>query len=287
VNILVIGGCGYIGSILVPELLLNGHKVHVLDNLRYQQRPFLDICHHKEFAITVGDCRDEKIISSLVSSHDVVIMLAAIVGSPQCDAQPFDAMTTNLDAVYLLLRHLSPNQYLLYPCTNSGYGIGKDNVFCTEESPLNPISLYGRTKVKAEKCILERGNAISFRLATVCGSSPCLRTSLLVNNFVLQAYRDAVVVLFESHFKRNYIHVRDVAQAFLLGIEKFNDMKNNIYNVGLSIANLSKRELCEKIKEHLDFVIIEHAFAKDPDQRNYIVSNDKIEKQGFVPKWNV
>ena len=175
----------------------------------------------------------------------------------------------------------------MYPCTNSGYGIGNDDSFCTEETPLNPISLYGRTKAEAEQLILDRGNAISLRLATVFGSSPCMRTDLLVNDFVLQAYRDKVVVLFESHFKRNYIHIRDVSQAFIMCIEKFDTMKDNVYNVGLSDANLSKRELCDLIKLRLDFTIIEHELRKDPDQRNYIVSNEKIERRGFVPMFTI
>jgi len=286
-RILAIGGCGYIGSMLVPMLLKNNHIVHVLDSLVYGQTSLLNICYHKNFSITIGDCRDESLISSLVSKYDVIIMLAAIVGSPQCEAYPHEAKTVNVDAVQNLVKHLSPTQQILYPCSNSGYGVGEDDIFCTEETPLHPVSLYGRTKVEAETILLDRDNSISLRLATVFGSSPCMRVDLLVNNFVFRAFHDRYIVLFESHFKRNYIHIRDVARAFILCIDNFENMRDNIYNVGLSSANLSKKELCERIQKYIDFVIIENELMEDPDRRNYIVSNEKIEKCGFSPEFTI
>jgi nucleoside-diphosphate-sugar epimerase len=184
-----------------------------------------------------------------------------------------------------MLKQLSADQRVLMPITNSGYGIGEKGKFCTEETPLRPISLYGTTKVEAEAAALERGNAISFRLATVFGMAPRFRLDLLVNDFVYRAVNDRAVVLFEADFKRNYIHIRDVANAFLHGLENFERMKNEPYNVGLSDANLSKRELCEKIHEHVpSFVFMEAPIGEDPDKRDYIVSNEKIEATGYRPQ---
>jgi len=211
-------------------------------------------------------------------------MLAAIVGAPRCDANPYDTKTTNVDSVASLVDSISKNQILVYPCTNSGYGIGIEGKHCTEETPLNPISLYGKTKVEAEKYVLQSGN-ISLRLATVFGASPYMRTDLLVNSFVLKALKDRSIVLFESHFKRNYIHVRDVAQAFLMSLSSC--LNCGAFNVGMSDANLSKKELCHKIQEHVDFTIIEQEFQKDLDQRDYIVSNEKIESRGFKPQFTI
>jgi nucleoside-diphosphate-sugar epimerase len=217
-----------------------------------------------------------------VKEADVLIPLAALVGVPVSEADPVGARTINLDAIRLILSLRSPSQKVLYPCTNSGYGIGQKDKFCTEETPLKPISLYGRTKVDAEKAVLDAGNTLSFRLATVFGASPRMRTDLLVNDFVQRALRDGAVVLYEAHAKRNYLHVRDVARAFLHGLKNYDAMAGGPYNVGLSDANLSKKELCEKIKVHVPrFTFLEAPVGRDPDQRDYIISNEKIEKTGF------
>jgi nucleoside-diphosphate-sugar epimerase len=232
-----------------------------------------------------GDARDERVVSSLLASHDIIIPLAALVGAPLCDADQAGAISTNFGAIDLLCRIASRDQPILMPITNSGYGNGE---WVTEDSPLNPVSLYGRTKVDAEKVVLDRGNAISFRLATVFGMSPRMRLDLLVNDFVHRAVNDRALVLFESHFKRNYIHVRDVARAFIHGIDNFDAMKNRPYNVGLSDANLSKRELCEQIKKHVPaFVFYDAEIGSDPDKRDYVVSNELIESTGFKPAYSL
>jgi nucleoside-diphosphate-sugar epimerase len=284
-KILVTGGAGYIGSILVPALLAEGHSVTVLDNFRYNQTSLLEVCGDERLRIVRGDAREESALAPLVKEADVLIPLAALVGVPVSEADPVGARTINLEAIQLILRLRSPRQKVLYPCTNSGYGIGQKDKFCTEETPLKPISLYGRTKVDAEKAVLDAGNTISFRLATVFGASPRMRTDLLVNDFVQRALRDGAVVLYEAHAKRNYLHVRDVARAFLHGLRNYDAMAGAPYNVGLSDANLSKKELCEKIKVHVPrFTFLEAPVGKDPDQRDYIISNEKIEKTGFKPR---
>ena len=283
-TVLVTGGAGYIGSVLSKVLLDEGYSVRVLDNFRYEQNSLLDCCTKENFSVIRGDCRDKDTISKAVKDVEVIIHLAALVGAPVCNADSVAAQTTNYDAVKLLLSLRSKDQKILFPCTNSGYGIGEKNKFCTEETPLKPVSLYGVTKVQAEKLILESGNSISFRLATVFGVSPRMRIDLLVNDFVYRAVKDKYVVVFEAHFKRNYIHIQDVARVFLHGIKNFDKLKNQAYNVGLSDANVSKLELCEIIKRHIpDFVFIESEIGKDPDKRDYIVSNEKIEKTGFKP----
>jgi len=223
-KILVTGGAGYIGSILVPALLAEGHTVTVLDSFRYNQASLLDICANDRLRIVRGDARDEAALAPLVKEADVLLPLAALVGVPVCEADAVAARTVNLDAILLLLKLRSPRQKLLYPCTNSGYGIGQKDRFCTEETPLKPISLYGRTKVDAEKAVLDAGNTISFRFATVFGASPRMRTDLLVNDFVQRALRDGAVVLYEAHAKRNFLHVRDAAGAFLHGLKNYDAM---------------------------------------------------------------
>ena len=287
-NILVTGGAGYLGSIMVPELLAAGHKVTVLDNFMFKQASLNHCCAHPNFTVVKGDCRDEALVAKLAAKADVVIPLAALVGAPLCKADPVGAETINLKAPLALFKMLSKDQRVLMPITNSGYGVGEEGKFCTEETPMRPISLYGIHKVEVEKALLERGNAISFRLATVFGMAPRPRIDLLVNDFVYRAFYDRFVVLFESHFKRNYIHVRDVTGAFMHGLDNFDAMKNQAYNVGLSTANLSKWELCEVIKKHIpDFVFLEAPVGEDPDKRDYIVSNEKLEKTGWAPKFDL
>ena len=283
-NILVTGGAGYLGSTMVPDLLAAGHKVTVLDNFMYGQASLNHVCHNPNFDVVKGDIRIESTIVPLLKKADIVIPLAAYVGAPLCSKDPVGAQTINHDAILMMLKHVSKSQRILMPTTNSAYGTGDENNFCTEESPLNPISKYAIDKVAIEKELMQHPNAISFRLATVFGMSPRMRLDLLVNDFTYRALNDRFVVLFESHFKRNYIHVRDVSRAFQHGIANFDTMRGQIYNVGLSDANVSKYELCEHIQKLLpSFVFIEAAIGKDPDQRNYIVSNEKIEATGYRP----
>src|SRR5580658_1083291 len=287
-SILVTGGAGYIGSILVGELLARGYRVTVLDNFFFQQASLGHLCAEPNFELVRGDIRDEHLIAGLLSHHEIVIPLAALVGAPLCSRDPYTAEAGNLKAPLALLKMMSSEQRLLMPITNSGYGIGEHGKMCTEDSPLRPVSLCGRHKVEVEKAVLDRGNAISFRLATVFGMSPRMRLDLLVNDFVHRAVTDHAVTLFESHFKRNYIHVRDVARAFLHGLDHFDAMKNQPYNVGLSEANLSKRELCERIRKQVPhFVFVEAPIGKDPDQRDYIVSNEKIERSGYRTQYSL
>lgn len=283
-NILVTGGAGYLGSTMVPALLEQGHRVTVVDNLMYGQASLNHVCWHPNFEVVRGDIRVERTLSPLLAKADVVIPLAALVGAPLCDRDPVGAQTTNHDAILMMLKLLSKEQRVLMPTTNSAYGSGDENNFCTEESPLRPISTYAIDKVEIEKALMQHPNAISFRLATVFGMSPRMRIDLLVNDFVHRAVYDRFVVLFEAHFKRNYIHVRDVTRAFQHGIANFDTMKGQIYNIGLSDANVSKAELCERIRLQLPrFIVQEAQVGKDPDQRNYIVSNAKIEATGYKP----
>jgi nucleoside-diphosphate-sugar epimerase len=287
-NILITGGAGYLGSIMVPALLAAGHRVTVLDNFMFRQMTLAHVCADPNFDMVRGDSRNAEILKPLVAKADLVIPLAALVGAPLCDADPLAATTVNRDAVLTLLSLLSPAQRVMMPVTNSGYGVGEAGKFCTEETPLRPISLYGRTKVEAEAAVLERGESISFRLATVFGMAPRMRVDLLVNDFVHRAVNDRAVVLFEPHFKRNYIHIRDVARAFLHGLDNFETMKNRPYNVGLSDANLSKWELCERIRRHVPaFVFLEAPIGEDPDKRDYIVSNERIEGTGYKPAYSL
>jgi len=284
-NVLITGGAGYIGSVLVPLLLRDGHAVHVLDNFRFDQTSLTECCLDPNFRVTRGDCRDMTTLTRALRDADVILPLAAIVGAPACDRDPTAAVTTNLDAIKLLLSLRSKHQRIILPNTNSGYGIGDPGSICTEESPLRPISLYGRTKVEAERAVLEAGNSLTFRLATVFGLSPRMRIDLLVNDFVYRAVTDRSLVVFEGHAKRNFIHVRDVARAFRHAIDNFDVMQGKPYNVGLSDANLSKLELCAAIREQLsNFTYLEAAVGEDPDKRDYVVSNARIEATGFSPR---
>lgn len=281
-NILLTGGAGYLGSTMVPDLLAAGHKVTVLDNFMFKQSSLNHICYHPNFSVVKGDIRLEKTVAPLLKNADIVIPLAALVGAPLCNMDPIGATTTNHDAILMMLKLLSTNQIVLMPTTNSAYGTGDENNFCTEESALRPISQYAIEKVKIEQELMQHENAISFRLATVFGMSPRMRVDLLVNDFTYRAVNDRFIVLFEGYFKRNYLHVRDVSRAFQHAITNYDAMKGQIYNVGLSDANVSKKELCETIKKQIpDFVFIDAPIGKDPDQRNYIVSNAKIEATGY------
>jgi len=283
-NILVTGGAGYIGSTLVPDLLSKKHKVTVIDNFMYDQTSLATSIRDRNLEIIFGDVRDESLMKKLISKADIIIPLAAIVGAPACDKDPVTAQSINKDSILWLLKQISKSQQVIMPTTNSAYGSGNKNNFCDENSPLNPLSLYARDKVVVEKSLLENENSTSFRLATVFGISPRMRLDLLVNNFTLRAITDGFVIVFEGHFKRNYIHILDVVQAFNLAIEKKEQFKGEIFNVGLSEANISKIELCQEIKKIVpDFVFLEAPLGKDPDQRNYIVSNKKIEALGFSP----
>lgn len=284
-KVLVTGGAGYLGSTLVPALLGKGYEVTVVDSFLFQQNSLLECCANENFSVVRGDVRDKEMMKSLVADKDYIIPLAALVGAPLCKRDQIGTTTINRDAIQTLVDLVSKDQRLLIPITNSGYGVGEQGVYCTEETPLNPISLYGKTKVEAEAIAMTHENTISFRLATVFGMSPRMRLDLLVNDFTYRAFNDRFIVIFEGHFKRNYIHVRDVANAFMHGMENFDSMKGEAYNVGLSDANLSKLELCERIKQHIpDFVYLESEIGEDPDKRDYIVSNEKIEKTGFQPQ---
>ena len=281
-DILVTGGAGYLGSTMVPALLAAGHRVTVLDSFMFRQTSLNHVCHDPNFKVVKGDIRVESTIAPLLKKADIVIPLAALVGAPMCNADPVGAKTINHDAIVMMLKLMSREQRVLMPTTNSAYGSGDDANFCTEESPLRPISIYAKEKVAVETELMQRENAVSFRLATVFGMSPRMRLDLLVNDFCYRAVHDRFVVLFEGNFKRNYVHVRDVARVFQHGLDHFDLMKGQIYNVGLSEANVSKRELCEHIQRQLpEFVFMDAPVGKDPDQRNYIVSNTKLESTGF------
>ncbi|HUU41333.1 MAG TPA: NAD(P)-dependent oxidoreductase [Desulfatiglandales bacterium] len=287
-KILVTGGAGYLGSIIVPELLKHGHEVTVLDNFMHKQNSLADCCCSDRFSVVRGDCREEGLMRKLLKTHDMIIPLAALVGAPQCSRDVMGATTTNLDAVRLIVKLCSKTQAILYPSTNSLYGVGETGRYCTEESPLNPISLYGTTKVEAEKAVLDRENAISFRFATVFGMSPRMRVDLLVNDFVYRAANDRAMVIFEGHFRRNFIHIRDVARVIIHTINNFEDMRGKPYNVGIDDANLSKIDLCKAIQKHLPkFIFFEAQVGEDPDKRDYIVSNQKIADTGFKTAYSL
>jgi len=287
-KILVTGGCGYLGSTLVPRLLDAGHHVMVADNLMFGQTSLNHVCHHPNFDFVRADVRLKDDMKPLFAKADIIIPLAAYVGAPLCKRDPIGAHTVNNDAIKMMLANLSSNQLVLMPTTNSAYGSGDENNYCDENSPLNPISKYAVDKVEIEQELMSHGNAVSFRLATVFGMSPRMRLDLLVNDFTYRAVNDGFMVLFESHFKRNYIHVIDIARVFLHGIENHNSMVGEIYNVGLSDANVSKWELCEAIARHVEnFYFVEAEVGVDPDQRNYIVSNAKIEASGFKPQMSL
>jgi len=286
-RVLVTGGAGYIGSVLVPELLARGFAVTAFDLFTRGDPGLASSCADANFTAVKGDVREESLIKPLMAKHDIIIPLAALVGAPLCKRDPLNAQTVNSDAVRMLVKLASKDQKILYPNTNSGYGIGEKTDFCTEESPLRPLSLYGTSKVEAESSVRAHGG-VAFRLATVFGMAPRMRLDLLVNDITWRAVTDRTVVIFEGHFRRNYIHIRDVVKAFLHGIENYGSMGGEAYNLGLSSANLSKLQLCEVIKKHVpQFVYLEAPIGEDPDKRDYIVSNEKLEKAGWKPDWSL
>jgi len=287
-KILVTGAAGYIGSVMVPELLKRGDEVVAVDSFMYNQTSLLECCCEEKLTVIRGDARDRKLMSGLMRDVDIIIPLACLTGAPLCAKDPVAARTTNLDAIKMMLELRSEEQRIIFPTTNSGYGIGQKGKFCDENTPLYPVSLYGQLKTEAEKAIFDAGNSITLRLATVFGASPRMRLDLLVNDFTYRAVYDRFIVLFEAHFKRNYIHIRDIARVFIHCIDSFDAMKNEPYNVGLSDCNISKRRLCEEIKKQVpEFHIVESEIGKDPDKRDYIVSNEKIESTGFAPKFTL
>jgi nucleoside-diphosphate-sugar epimerase len=279
-KVLITGGAGYLGSTLTEVLLSKGYAVTVLDNLTYKQLSLTSFCHNKNFNLVVGDVRDATLLFNLVESHDIIIPLAAIVGMPACKKDPQLTKDVNYEQIVDIVNFMHTSQKLLVPNTNSQYG--SSETIITEESPFNPLSLYAQTKCDAEKAVLESGNGISLRLATVFGVSYRQRMDLLVNDFVYRAFTDEFLVLFESHFLRNYVHVRDVAKAFIHLIENYESCNKNAFNVGLTSANMSKLQLAQKIKEYVpNLVIIEEQFKEDFDKRNYVVSNEKLENTGW------
>jgi len=287
-RVLITGGAGYLGSVLAQRLLNNKFEVTVIDSLVYRQNSVLHLCHEKKFNFIKGDVRDENLVKSIISDFDVIIPLAAIVGAPACSKDISLAKEVNVNAVKLLLKHRSMSQMIVFPNTNSGYGVGEASEYCHEGSPLNPISAYGKTKVEAENAVLDAGNSITLRLATVFGMSARMRLDLLVNDFTYQAMMSGVLVLFEEHFRRNYIHIQDVAKTFEYCIVNFDLLKNEPYNVGLSSANLTKRQLAEEIKQFFPkMTIISSEIGEDPDKRDYIVSNEKLESTGWIPDYSL
>jgi nucleoside-diphosphate-sugar epimerase len=287
-SILITGGAGYLGSILVPALLDAGHHVTVVDSFRWGQESLNALCFDPRFEVVRGDARNTDVVIPLLAKADYVIPLAALVGAPLCDRDPEAAWSTNYGAIKGLLEAASPEQRFIFPNTNSGYGVGQPGKECDEETPLKPISIYGQTKCAAELLVLERRNAVTFRLATVFGASPRHRTDLLLNEFVWKAVSERSIVLFQQDFMRNFCHVRDVARAFLHAIDNFEKMRGNTFNVGDSRANMSKRQLCERIKLQIpNFHFMEAPIAEDPDKRDYIVSNEKMERTGWVPAYSI
>lgn len=287
-KILVTGGAGYVGSVLVPTLLQQGHNVTVLDNFMYKQPSLFDCCANPNFDIVNGDVRNLELVERLVQDKDYIFPLACLTGFPLSKKDPVAATTITRDAIKDMLPMLKPQQRIIYPNTNSGYGVGEGETFCTEESPLRPVSLYGKLKVETEQAIRERGNCVVFRLATVFGASPRMRLDLLVNSFVYRAYKDRAIVLFESGFKRNYIHVRDVVGAFIYAMQNFDAMKNEVYNLGLDEANYTKLELCKEIQKQIpELNIFEADIGEDPDKRDYLVSNRKLLNAGYKAKITV
>jgi len=282
-NVLITGGAGYIGSELV-NYFIHDHKVTVLDNLMYDRTSLLRYTQHENFEFVKGDVRDTKVLKHLMKKNDIILPLAALVGFPLCDDHPQDARDVNFEANRYIADNKSKNQRLIYPCTNSGYGTSKDGSVCTEESPLNPVSLYGKTKVMAERVYQETDNCVTLRLATVFGPSSRMRSDLLVNNFVLRALKDRLLVLYECEFMRNYVHIADICAAIRYTVDNWNTCREETYNVGNDAINMNKLQLAQKIQEHIPLEIIKAEFTSDPDVRDYIVSSEKFYSKGFKCK---
>lgn len=287
-TILITGGAGYLGSICTERFLQEGYKVIVLDNFMYGQFSLGHLASNKNLDIIKGDIRDNNVMASIIKKSDLIIPLAAIVGAPACNADPTGAQSINEAAPLNLFKNLSPSQRVIMPTTNSAYGTTPTGTVTDESSPLNPLSDYARQKLIVENALMQRGNSVSFRLATVFGMSPRMRLDLLVNDFTYRAVTDKFIVLFEAHFRRNYLHVRDVAEVFLFAVNHWDKLKGQIFNVGLSSANLTKLELCQKIKTQItDFYFTEAATSSDPDKRDYNISNAKIEATGWLAKYSL
>ena len=288
-KILITGGAGYIGSKLATKLINQNYKVTVIDILKFSSKSLNHLFNNENFTFIKADVRNKKLMNSLVKKNDFIVPLAALVGAPLCEKNKKEAIAVNLNSIKYLMKIISKkNKKIIYLTTNSGYGVGEKNKFCDESSPLNPISLYGRTKVQAEKIVMNYKNSVGFRLATVFGYSYRMRTDLLVNNFVFNSLYDKKLTLFEPHFRRNYIHINDVVDGIIYSINNFAKLRSNVYNLGLSSANLTKYKLAQKIKKELKFLKIKIVHnKKDPDQRDYFVSNKKIEKKGFKAKTSI
>jgi nucleoside-diphosphate-sugar epimerase len=281
-KVLITGGAGYIGSILTEQLLARGDKVHVVDSLMHGDHCLFQLCANPNFEFTKGDVRDREMAARAAKDADVIIPLAALVGAPICARDPRAAKAINYEAVVELAKLRSPSQLVIYPNTNSGYGIGAGDAFCTEDSPLEPISVYGRTKCDAELALLDQKNVVTFRLATVFGASPRMRIDLLVNHFTYCAVTDGYLVVFEKHFKRNYVHIRDVADAMMYAMDNREKMVGRAFNLGLDNANLTKQQLCEKIQQYVPKFFVHYAeIGEDPDKRDYVVSNQRLREAGF------
>jgi nucleoside-diphosphate-sugar epimerase len=281
-KVLITGGAGYIGSILTEHLLAAGHRVHAVDSLIHGDHSLFHFCANPNYEFTRGDARDRELLAKAVKDADVIVPLAALVGAPMCKRDPGLAKAVNFDAIIELAKLRSSSQLVIYPNTNSGYGIGAGDEFCTEDSPLEPISVYGRTKCDAELALLDQPNVITFRLATVFGASPRMRIDLLVNHFTYTAVADGYLVVFEAHFKRNYVHIRDVADGMIYAMNNREKMVGRPYNLGLDDANLTKKQLCEKIQQHVPSFFVHYAeIGEDPDKRDYIVSNKRLRDAGF------
>jgi len=284
-KILVTGGAGYIGSKLITRLISLNYKVTVIDVLKFSSNSLNHLFKSKNFLFIKGDVRNKTLMKKLIKKNEFIIPLAALVGAPLCKKNKKEAISVNLESIKYLMKNIGKKNKVIYLTTNSGYGVGEKNKYCDEKSPLNPISLYGKTKVEAEKIVMKYKNSIGFRLATVFGYSYRMRTDLLVNSFVFKSVRDKKLTIYEPHFRRNYIHINDVVEGIIFSIKNFKKLKSNVYNLGLSSANLTKLMLVNKIKKQIKSLKIEIVRnKKDPDQRDYFVSNKKIEKKGFKPK---
>ena len=287
-KILVTGGAGYIGSKLITRLISLNYKVTVIDVLKFSSNSLNHLFESKNFIFVKGDVRNKTLMRKLIKKNEFIIPLAALVGAPLCKQNKKEAISVNLESIKYLMKNIGKKNKVIYLTTNSGYGVGEKNKYCDETSPLNPISLYGKTKVEAEKIIMKYKNSIGFRLATVFGYSYRMRTDLLVNNFVFKSVRDKKLTIYEPHFRRNYIHINDVVEGIIFSIKNFKKLKSNVYNLGLSSANLTKLMLANKIKKQIKSLKIEIVRnKKDPDQRDYYVSNKKIERKGFKAKVNI